>query len=53
MCRRNQLLGVLLLGLGLGLLLACWISSVFGCCCFGVGGVICGACMLYTNGKRC
>lgn len=46
MCRRNQLLGVFLLGLGVGLLVACRVSSVFWGNCFGIGAVICGVCML-------
>ena len=46
MCRRNQLLGMFLLGLGVGLLVACRISSVFWGSCFGIGAVICGVCML-------
>lgn len=36
MCRRDQLLGKLLLAFGLGLLLGTWIGSDFWCCCFGI-----------------
>lgn len=37
MCRRNQLLGVLAAGVGLGLLLACCFESPFFCGCVGFG----------------
>lgn len=39
MCRRNQLLGMFLAGLGVGLLIACRVESVFWCSCFGLGGL--------------
>lgn len=42
MCRRNQLLGVALLGFGAGLLLAWCIESVFWCSFFGVGSLLAG-----------
>ena len=51
MCRRNQLCGVFLLGLGVGLLAACWISAPFGCCCVGIGALLCGFFMLQRQGK--
>lgn len=35
MCRRNQLLGVLAAGIGIGMLLACFFESCFFCGCFG------------------
>ncbi len=46
MCRRNQLLGVLLVGLGIGLSVACRVQSVFWCTCFGLGALALGVCML-------
>lgn len=36
MCRREHLRGLLMLGLGLGLLLGCWIESGFWQICFGI-----------------
>ena len=41
MCRKNQLLGCVLLSFGLGLLLGSLISSGFWCCCLamGIGGL--------------
>lgn len=53
MCRRNQLLAVFLLGLGVGLLVACRVSSVFWCSCFGLMAVIVGICLLQQLGKGC
>ena len=52
MCRRNQLLGVFLLGLGVGLLVACRVSSVFWCSCFGIAGALAGFFLLQDSGKR-
>ena len=46
MCRRNQLLGLLLVGFGVGLLVACRISAVFWCSCFGLGAVVIGVALL-------
>ncbi len=46
MCRRNQLLGVALGGVGIGMLLACFFESGFFCCCLGVGLVMAGLCVL-------
>lgn len=46
MCRRNQLLGVWLAGLGIGLLAACFFESGFICCCVGIGLVAAGVCLL-------
>ncbi len=46
MFRKNQLLGVFLAGLGVGLLVACRVSSVFWCSCFGLGALIGGVCLL-------
>lgn len=40
MCRQNQLRGMLLLGLGLGLLVGCCLESAFLCCALGVGAVM-------------
>jgi membrane-bound ClpP family serine protease len=44
-CRKNQLLGVALLGFGLGFLLASFFESGFLCGCLGliamVAGVVC------------
>ncbi len=42
MCRRNQLLGVALGGVGIGMLLACFFESGFFCCCFGIMLVMAG-----------
>jgi len=46
MCRKNQLLGVLLVGIGVGLMIACRASSVFWCTCFGLGAVVFGVTLL-------
>ena len=46
MCRKNQLMGVSLLGLGVGLLLGCMVESAFWCSCFGVCAVVVGVCLL-------
>lgn len=51
MCRRNQLLGMFLVGLGVGLLVACWVSAPFACGCFGLGSLICGCLVLQRQGK--
>ena len=44
MCRRNQLIGMVLLGFGAGLLVASFFESLFFCGCLGLitmtGGVI-------------
>ncbi len=42
MCRRNQLLGVLAAGVGIGLLLACFFESGFFCSCCGVFLIVSG-----------
>jgi len=42
MCRRNQLQGVALVGLGLGLLVGCMIEGTFWCCALGIGAVLLG-----------
>jgi hypothetical protein len=46
MCRRNQILGMLLIGLGAGLMIACRVESSFWCTCFGLGGILVGVGML-------
>ena len=46
MCRRNQLLGVAAVGVGIGMLLACFFESGFFCCCAGIGLVITGVLVL-------
>ncbi len=46
MCRRNQLCGVWLAGVGIGLLVACFFESGFFCCCVGIGLVAAGVCLL-------
>lgn len=46
MCRRNQLLGMFLVGLGVGLLVACRVSSIFWCSCFGLGTLLFGCTLL-------
>ena len=46
MCRRNQLLGVLAGGVGIGLLLACFFESGFFCCCAGLGLIVGGVLIL-------
>ena len=46
MCRRNQLLGVSLLGFGVGLIIACRVESIFWCTCFGLGALLLGVAIL-------
>lgn len=46
MCRRNQLLGVLAAGVGIGLLLACFFESGFFCGCVGIGLIVTGVLIL-------
>ncbi len=46
MCRRNQLLGILTAGLGMGLLLSCFFESGFFCCCVGICLVVTGLLIL-------
>lgn len=46
MCRRNQLLGVLAAGVGIGLLLACFFESGFFCSCVGIGLIVTGVLIL-------
>ena len=45
MCRQNQLRGMLLLGIGLGLLMGAWVESGVWCCLLGIGvamaGILC------------
>lgn len=44
MCRREQLRGLVMLGVGIGLLLGCWMESSFWQVCIGIcllgGGVL-------------
>ena len=40
------MLGVFLLGFGTGLLIACRVSSVFWCSCFGLGALLLGVGLL-------
>ena len=42
MCRRNQLLGMLLVGFGVGLLVAGLFESGFFCGCLGIGAICLG-----------
>ena len=42
MCRRNQLVGVALGGIGVGLLLACFFEAGFLCGAVGVGLILSG-----------
>lgn len=49
MCRRNQLLGCILLALGLGLLIGLWIDGGFLAHCCGFGFIIFGCSLA---GKR-
>lgn len=42
MCRRNQLLGVGLGCIGIGMLISCFFESGFFCCCIGIGLVAAG-----------
>lgn len=49
MCRRDQLLGIGLLALGVGLLLACWIETLFWQICFGA--CACGSGILILQKK--
>ncbi len=51
MCRKNQLLGVFLIGLGVGLVIACRSASAFWCSCLGFGAVALGVCVLQKNAK--
>lgn len=51
MFRRNQLLGVFLVGLGIGISVACRCESPFWWTCFGFGAVIIGICLLQKNGR--
>lgn len=46
MCRRNQLLGYIILGFGLGLLVGQCLESGFLCTCAGVALVFTGICGL-------
>ena len=46
MCRRNQMRGCLLLGLGIGLLVAQLLESTFLCTWGGVVIIVMGACSL-------
>lgn len=45
MCRRNQLLGVWVAGIGIGMLIACFFESGFFCCCVGIWLLIAGVCL--------
>lgn len=42
MCRRNQLLGIAMAGVGIGLMLTCLFESDFFCCFVGICLVIAG-----------
>ena len=46
MCRRNQIRGALLLGIGLGLLIGSCLESWFLCCGGGLGLLLCGLCVM-------
>ena len=46
MCRRNQLRGGVLLGIGLGLVIGYCLESWLLCCCGGVGLLLVGLCMM-------
>ena len=46
MCRRNQLFGMVLMGFGLGLLVAGLFESGFFCGCVGFGAMIAGFVLL-------
>jgi hypothetical protein len=46
MCRRNQLLGIGLLGLGLGLLIGCQTQAIFWCSFIGVAAMALGVVLL-------
>ena len=46
MCRRNQLLGILAAGVGIGMLLACLFESGFFCSCFGICMIVSGVLIL-------
>lgn len=46
MCRRNQLLSIALLAFGLGLLIGCWMESVFARNCLGLGLIAAGIILL-------
>ena len=42
MCRKNKLLGSVLIGFGVGLLLGTVIGSGFWCCCLALGACVLG-----------
>jgi hypothetical protein len=42
MCRRNQILSLLMVGFGVGLLIGCHLESSFWCTIFGIGSVLFG-----------
>lgn len=44
MCRKNQLLGLVSLAFGLGLLIGLWVDGGFFAHCFGFGFIIVGCC---------
>lgn len=46
MCRRNQLRGFVLLGLGLGIMIGYYLDSWLLCSCGGGGLIILSLCML-------
>ncbi len=46
MCRRNQLLGCVLLAFGLGTLFGYWLGQGFLCMCIGCGMLALGFCVL-------
>lgn len=46
MCRRNQLLGVLIAGIGIGLLMASLFESGFFCSCVGICLIVSGVLVL-------
>ena len=49
MCRRNQLIGIALAGIGVGLLLGCHVESVFWCSIFGIAAVVVGLFLLQRS----
>lgn len=49
MCRKNQLFGVLVLGIGIGFVISCFFESGFFCCCSGLGLLVAGCVLLHKR----
>ena len=46
MCRRNQLRGCLLLGIGIGMVIGYCVNSWLICCCGGIALAVTAVCMM-------